>query len=118
MVIARVARHPFLSIQPHGLTVQIPITIGEAIAGATIKVPTLDDPAMLKIPPNTQSGAEFRLKGRGLVEKDGPGDLVIKILINVPESVNAVGIKDKAAGLDQYYEQNVRQNYPKSLLEC
>ena len=117
VVIVRVAKHPFLSIQPRGLTLQVPITIGEAISGATISIPTLKEPASLKIPPNTQSGSEFRLKGSGLPEKEGAGDLIVRVLVRVPESSNAVGIKEKAVELDRYYEQGVRQNLPKSLLQ-
>jgi DnaJ-class molecular chaperone len=117
VLIIRVARHPFLSIEQKGLMIEIPITINEAISGATIKVPTLEDPVMLKIPPNTSSGTELRLRGRGIPEKDSAGDLFVRLMIKVPESEHAVGIKDRAADLDLYYEHSVRQDLPKTLLE-
>jgi curved DNA-binding protein len=117
ILVTRIAKHPFLSIEPKGLTMEVPITVNEAIAGASIAVPTLEEPAVLKIPANTQSGAEFRLKKRGIPGKDERGDLFVRVMVHVPESANAVGIKDKSADLDKYYEQDVRRHLPKSLLE-
>jgi curved DNA-binding protein len=117
VIITRLAKHPFLSIEPKGLIVEVPITVGEALNGASIMVPTLEEPTVLKLPPNTQSGTEFRLRNRGIAGRDTRGDLFVRVMIYVPESVHAVGIKEKAVELDGYYEQGVRRHLPSSLLE-
>lgn len=118
VIIVRVATHPFLSIQPKGLVAEIPISVNEAISGASISIPTLDEPVVVKIPPASQSGNEIRLKEKGIPHRDGArGDLFIRLLVRVPESSIAVGIKEKAAELDLYYGVPVRQSFPKSLLD-
>lgn len=118
VVVIRVASHPFLSMAPRGLVAEIPITVSEALNSASISVPTLDDPVVLKIPPGCQSGSELRLKGKGAIQKDGSrGDLFIRFLIMLPESPEAVGLKEKAQALEAYYEKQVRQALPKCLLD-
>ncbi len=118
ILILRVASHPFLSILPKGLVVEIPITVNEAVSGARISVPTLKQPAVINIAPGTQSGTEVRLKGQGLRQEDGSiGDLFVRLMIHVPESSDAVGIKEKAEQLDLYYGAPLRQKLPKTLLE-
>lgn len=118
VIIVRVAAHPFLSIQPKGLVAEIPVSVGEAISGASITVPTLDEPMVVKVPPASPSGTEIRLKERGIVHRDGSrGDLFIRLMIKVPDSSSAVGIKEKAGELDMYYGAPVRQNVPKTLLD-
>ncbi|MBN8550259.1 MAG: DnaJ domain-containing protein [Deltaproteobacteria bacterium] len=118
VIIVRVAAHPFLSIHPKGLVAEVPISINEAISGASVQVPTLDEPIVIKVPPASQSGTEIRLKEKGIALRDGSrGDLFIRLLIKVPETSDAVGIKEKAAELDRYYSTPVRQALPKTLLD-
>ncbi|AKJ93868.1 cytochrome C biogenesis protein [Thioalkalivibrio versutus] len=61
----------------------IPITPWEAALGATIEVPTPHGWVNLKVPAGTQSGKQMRLKGKGLPGKP-PGDLYLKLLVQVP----------------------------------
>jgi DnaJ-class molecular chaperone len=115
VLIIRVAFHPLLSILPKGLVMDIPITVHEAISGTSFMVPTLDEPTTLKVPPGTQSGTEIRLKEKGIEGKDGRGDLFVRILIRIPEAIGALGLDEKGAALDAYYESSVRQHLPKSI---
>ncbi|NLF25368.1 MAG: DnaJ domain-containing protein [Deltaproteobacteria bacterium] len=117
VLVVRLEKHPALSIDQNGLCVEIPITINEAVSGATIKVPGLDQELLVKLPPNTQSGAKIRVKDRGIPGGEPHGDLFVRVLVQVPESAYAVGLKEKSADLDLYYEKPVRGNLPKSLLE-
>jgi curved DNA-binding protein len=118
VLVIRIAYHPYLSIHPKGLVVEIPVTVHEAIAGATIMVPTLEEPAAIKIPAGTNSGTELRVKEKGVPLKDGGrGDLFVRILVKIPEHPEAVGLKEKANELSLYYETPVRDGMPKSLLE-
>lgn len=118
VLIVRVAAHPYIAIHPKGLVVEIPITVAEAVCGASISVPTLDEPISLKIPPGSQSGTELRVRERGIVHKDGTkGDLFFRLLIKVPESAAAVGLAEKAKELDSYYGASLRQHLTRGLLE-
>jgi DnaJ-class molecular chaperone len=118
VVVVRVAAHPILNMQPKGLVAEIPISVKEAIEGANISVPTLEDPIVIKLPPGSQSGSEIRLKGRGAPLKDGSkGDLFLRLLIKVPESTAGIGLREKAEALEAYYERPVRQTLPKNLVD-
>ena len=59
--------------------------------GDLISVPTLTEAAEIKVPPGTQAGAVFRLKGKGVrnVHGHGHGDLMVRVQIEVPARLNA-----------------------------
>jgi DnaJ-class molecular chaperone len=118
VLIIRVASHPFMSMQPRGIVVEVPITVNEAVSGASIVLPTLDEPAIVKVPAGTQSGHEIRLKGKGAQQRDGTkGDIFVRLMIKVPEAPEAAGLKDRAVGLEEYYGSPVRSGMPKTLLD-
>jgi DnaJ-class molecular chaperone len=119
VLIIRVAHHPFLTLAQKGLIVEIPITFNEALSGASISVPTLDDSVILKIPAGTQSGTELRLRGRGITLRDGGGreDLFFRVMIRLPDAAGAVGLKEKSAEIDKYYPEPVRTSIPSTLAE-
>lgn len=118
IVIIRVAQHPFVSLQNKGVVIEVPITALEALGGANITLPTLDEPAVVKVPAGSQSGSEIRLKNKGVLSKDGTrGDLIYRLMIKLPQSSSAVGIKEKATELDKYYEEPVRRSFPSNFSE-
>jgi molecular chaperone DnaJ len=54
-----------------------------------VKVPTLDGPVTLKVPPGTSSGRTFRLRGRGIKRADGSAsDLLATVQVAVPEKLS------------------------------
>ena len=68
------------------LLCEVPVSFVQAALGADIEVPTLDGRAMIKIPPGTQPGTTFRVKGRGVknLQGYGNGDLRVRIQVEVP----------------------------------
>lgn len=74
---------------PH-LMVTLAIGVAEAVLGARLRVATLyGSPAPLRIPPNTQAGSVFRLRGRGLELPDGRrGDMLVRVEITIPEVID------------------------------
>jgi DnaJ-class molecular chaperone len=63
----------------------LPITLKEAVAGGSVRAPTVDKPVMLTIPKGTSSGKTLRLKGKGFHKKDGTrGDQLVTLMIDVP----------------------------------
>lgn len=66
------------------------ITLFEAVLGGKVEVPTLDGRASLKIPPGTQSGQKFRLKGKGVpAGKTKPaGDLYVETKVRIPKNLS------------------------------
>jgi molecular chaperone DnaJ len=90
-VVVHVGRHPlFGRSAAKDLTLKVPITFPEAIAGAQVKVPTLDAPVTVKVPAGTESGKTVRVRGRGIKPAKGdPGDLLVSFEVVVPKKLNA-----------------------------
>jgi DnaJ-class molecular chaperone len=70
------------------LRLRLPVEIEEAILGGPVRVPTLTGSVEMKIPPLTNSGRTFRLRGKGLPTKTGHGDLLVTTEIRLPEVVD------------------------------
>ena len=86
MVTVRFNAHPVFKADGATLTMDLPVTLDEAVLGARISVATLDGTVALTLPEGTQSGRTMRLKERGLPAKGGKrGDLLIKVMIKLPE---------------------------------
>jgi len=85
LITVNVAPHPLFKPDGADLRLELPVTLYEAVLGAKVRVPTLDGVVELAIPPNTNSGRTFRLKGKGLKSKGGHGDLLATVRIVLPE---------------------------------
>ena len=64
----------------------MPITLGEAMRGATIRVPTPTGAVSVKVPAGAASGTKLRLRGRGVQAKSGAGDLYLILRPTPPQS--------------------------------
>lgn len=73
------------------LELELPISVAEALLGAEIKVPTLESPILLKIPPGASSGQRLRISGKGgaRLGGEGRGDLLVTLKIVSPKEVDA-----------------------------
>ena len=84
-----VRTHPVFERDGLNIRLDVPVTFAEAALGATIEVPTLGgDPVRLKVAPGTPSGRVLRVKGRGVVTKEGTGDLLATVQVAVPAHLN------------------------------
>jgi curved DNA-binding protein len=89
-LIVRLLPHPNFELEGDDLHAEIAVDIYAAIAGGEVRVPTLDRPVMLKIPPQTQGGRTFRLSGRGLPKRGDSktrGDLYVRVKLVLPENM-------------------------------
>lgn len=84
----KIAPHDRFTPEGTNLRLRQPIEIEEAILGGTIRVSTLSGAVEMRIPPMTDSGRTFRLRGKGLPGKAGPGDLLVTVEIRLPEVVD------------------------------
>ena len=83
------APHPELRPEGTDLRADISVPVDDAVLGGSARVPTLEGAADLKIPPHTNGGRTFRLKGKGLPKKGGGhGDLLVTVRIELPEGQN------------------------------
>ncbi len=86
----RIQPHPTLTRKGLDLYLDVPITIGEAIGGASITVPTPHGDVKLKVPPSSQSGQVLRLKSKGITEAktNTSGDFYVKLMIQIPQKLS------------------------------
>ncbi|HEX4408969.1 MAG TPA: DnaJ C-terminal domain-containing protein [Xanthobacteraceae bacterium] len=85
LITVSIAPHPVFTLEGADVRLDLPITLYEAALGGKVRVPTLDKPLELTIPPWTNSGRTFRLKGKGYPAKTGRGDLLATVRIALPE---------------------------------
>lgn len=82
----RVKEHSIFTRDGANLYCEVPISFATACLGGELQVPTLDGKVVLKIPPETQTGKLFRLRGKGVkpVRGSSVGDLLCKVNIETP----------------------------------
>lgn len=89
-VVVHVAGHRLFGRSGNNLTIELPVTFAEAALGANIKVPTLDGSTVtLKVPPGTPTGKTFRVKGRGVQGAKTDGDLLVTMVVAVPDELTS-----------------------------
>jgi molecular chaperone DnaJ len=90
-VVLHVKPHQIFQRDGDDLLCEVPVNFVQAVLGAEISVPTLDGNAEINIPPGTQPGSMFRLKGKGVknIQGYGSGDLHVRINVEVPTHLTA-----------------------------
>lgn len=87
-VITHIGPHPYYSRDGADVVLTLPLTVAEASLGTTVTIPVPDGTkAKLTIPPGTQHGKVFRMKGKGApkLKGDGHGDLKVRAEVLVPK---------------------------------
>ncbi|EMY45422.1 molecular chaperone DnaJ [Glaesserella parasuis] len=89
-VVIHVKDHDIFVRDGSNLYCEVPISFTMAALGGEIEVPTLDGRVKLKIPAETQTGKLFRVRGKGVTSARGgyAGDLICKVIIETPVSLN------------------------------
>jgi DnaJ-class molecular chaperone len=102
--------HPAIRIQGDNIELKLPITLGEALHGAKVSIPTRSGMVALKIPPMSDSGKRLRVRGQGLRgENDLRGDLIVELQIHLPEEIPAK-LGDDLRDFDRYYSSTFRDS--------
>ena len=89
LITVSIAPHPVFTLEGADVRLDLPVTLYEAVLGAKVRVPTLDNPVEITIPPGTSSGRTFRLKGKGFPAKEGRGDLLATVQLVLPDKSDA-----------------------------
>jgi molecular chaperone DnaJ len=82
--------HPVFKREDNNILLEATVSFTQAALGDEIVVPTLDGKAVMKIPPGTQNGQVFRLRGKGIssLYTSGKGDQLVRIKVAVPTRLN------------------------------
>ncbi len=109
-LLVHITHHNFFTVKEYDLYCELPVTINEAIFGASVDVPTFEGKITMKIPPKTQSGKTLRLKGKGMpkVKSNESGDLYVKVKVVIPSDLS----KEQEKYLKEFaevYKEDPRQ---------
>lgn len=90
LITVRVQRHPVLTRDGSDVFIDVPITFVQAALGATLKVPTIDGIVNLDIPEGTQTGSQFRMRGKGIpfMQGSGRGNQYVTVNVEVPKNLS------------------------------
>lgn len=109
-VVAHVQEHPFFHRDGNDLFCEIPLNYTTLALGGDITIPSLDGEQSLKIPEGTQTGATFRLRGKGMpdvVAGRGRGDLLVTVKVVTPRKLT----KDQRKVLEQFAETLPKEKF-------
>jgi curved DNA-binding protein len=109
MVTVTVRPHPFFRRHDSHLEMDLPITVLEALQGATIEVPTVSGSVKVTVPPKAQAGQRLRLRGKGVPTGQGHGDMILILRPQVPPA-DHTEILDAARVLETAYD-DVRKHF-------
>ncbi|MCH2172247.1 J domain-containing protein [Myxococcota bacterium] len=107
----RTRPHPYFRREDRDVSVDVPISVLEAMRGAKVEIPTLDGRVTLTVPPGTQGGTRLRLRGKGIAhtQSGGRGDLYAVVQIRVPERVSEETL-EALEQLDELSMPNLRRD--------
>jgi molecular chaperone DnaJ len=89
-VVIQLKEHAVFKRDGDDLHCEMPISFATAALGGEVEIPTLDSHAKIKIPPETQTGKVFRLRGKGIkgVRSHAPGDLMCHMQVETPVNLS------------------------------
>ncbi|WMC19733.1 MAG: molecular chaperone DnaJ [Enterobacteriaceae bacterium PC38] len=104
----KIKEHSIFKRDNNNLYCEIPINFTTAVLGGEIEVPTLHGRIKLKIPPETQTGKLFRMKGKGIKSLNNKfkGDLLFKVIIETP-----VNLTERQKKIIYNFDQTINNNY-------
>jgi molecular chaperone DnaJ len=108
-IVPKIRPHPLLTRSGRDLTMDLPITVGEAVRGGSLEVPTPLGKIKVRIPAGAQSGQLLRLKGKGVPahRRTSAGDLFLRLMIRVPQDGVPQDVADK---IDSAYTEDIRKD--------
>ncbi len=90
-VVIHIKEHEVFEREESNLFCEVPVSFSIATLGGELNVPTLEGQAQLKVPAGTQSGTAFKLRGKGIpsLNSSPRGDLIVRLVVEVPSKLNA-----------------------------
>jgi DnaJ-class molecular chaperone len=90
LIEVHIAPHPFFRREGDNILIELPVSIAEAVLGARVTVPTVTGPVTMTIPKGSDSGAQLRLRGKGIHRRGAPeGDQLVSLKIVIGDSGDA-----------------------------
>jgi molecular chaperone DnaJ len=108
-----VAPHDFFQREGPDLYCRVPISMARAALGGSVEVPTIEgEKTKVKIPEATQTGRQFRLRGKGMpvLRSSMKGDLYIQVVVETPQNLT----RRQRELLQEFEELSSTENHPES----
>ena len=111
LITVMVRPHELFRREGYDVFCEAPITFSQAVLGANLKIPTIDDSVEYSIPEGTQTGTVFRLRGKGIpvLNGRGRGDQYVTVVIETPRGLN----REQKEALKKFSETLGEKNYEK-----
>jgi molecular chaperone DnaJ len=111
-VVVHVREHPLFVREDYDVFCEVPISFAQAALGAALDVPTLDGKQKLKIPPATQTGKVFTLRGKGIPHLHGGrrGDHHVRVVVETPAQLT----KEQRDLLERFAELSGEKTQPQT----
>ena len=87
LLTVKIAPHERFTLDGADLKLRVPVPLEEAVLGGAVRIPTLTGAVDMTIPPMT-SGRTFRLRGKGLPKKEGQGDILATVEVELPKEAD------------------------------
>jgi DnaJ-class molecular chaperone len=81
LIEVHIAPHPLFRRDGDNVLLELPISLGEAVLGARISVPTVTGSVTMTIPKGSDTGTQLRLRGKGIQKKTNPGDEIVTLKV-------------------------------------
>lgn len=109
-VVVHIKEHAVFEREADNLYCEVPVSFVTASLGGEIRVPTLEGNATLKVPAGSQGGTTFKLRGKGMknLSSNNRGDLMVRVLVEVPTKLNA----EQRKKLEEFAELCDEENTP------
>jgi DnaJ-class molecular chaperone len=102
LIEVHVAPHPLFRRDGDNIQIELPVSLAEAVLGARVTVPTVTGPVTMTIPKGSDTGAQLRLRGKGIQRKNSPGDQYVTLKVVVGPSADP----ELAAFLEKWAPQH------------
>ena len=111
LITVMVRPHELFRREGYDVFCEAPITFSQAVLGAKLKIPTIEDSVEYSIPEGTQTGSVFRLRGKGIpvLNGRGRGDQYVTVVIETPRGLN----REQKEALKKFSETLGEKNYEK-----
>ncbi|HEY4163742.1 MAG TPA: DnaJ C-terminal domain-containing protein [Dongiaceae bacterium] len=108
--------HPYFEREDNDILLECPISLNEAVLGGSITIPTIDGNVALKVPKNSNTGTQLRLKGKGIADAKGQrGDQYVRFVVVLPKQID----RDLESAIERWAKtdaakQDVREKFSKA----
>jgi DnaJ-class molecular chaperone len=102
LIEVHVTPHPLFRRDGDNITIELPVSLAEAVLGARVSVPTVTGSVTMTVPKGSDTGRQLRLRGKGIQRERNPGDQIVTLKVVIGHG----GDPELAEFLDKWAPQH------------